>query len=83
MVKALRLRLANAAALGDFDDADELTKEADCIGEIILALGGKKSSKPGKTFSIPSDEQTFVGAGGAHDSGDAFPDLSEPPAKTG
>ena len=42
LVRALRLRFSNAATLGDYDEhLEDLAKEADCIGEIILSLGGR------------------------------------------
>ena len=59
LVKALKLKF-NTATLGDLDGPDELTKETNCIGDIILALGGKESSKPGKALSTPSDEPLHV-----------------------
>ena len=56
LVRALRLRFSDAATLGDYDESpDYLAKETDCIGEIILALGGRESTDPDKTFSTPSD----------------------------
>ena len=56
MVRALRWRFSNAATMGDYDESPDLAKETDCIGEIILALGGKESANPDKTFSTPSDD---------------------------
>ena len=68
-----------------------MAKETDCIGEIILALGGRESTNPEKTFSTPSDNvpqgprhvPSLLGVEGARGSGggDAAM-LSEPPAKT-
>ena len=56
LVRALRLRFSNAATVGDYDEHPEnLAKETDCIGEIILALGGRESTNPEKTFNTPSD----------------------------
>ena len=44
LVRALRLRFSNAATLGDYDEhPEDLAKEADCIGEISLALGGGRT----------------------------------------
>ena len=50
-----------------------------------MSLGGKESSKPGKTFSAPCDEPvpaTLAGVEGARGSNYAAPELSEPPAKS-
>ena len=56
MVRALRVRFSNAATVGDFDGhSEDLAKETDCIGEIILARQGRESTNPDKTFSTPSD----------------------------
>ena len=45
LVRALRLRFSNAATLGDYDEhPEDLAKETDCIGEVILALGGRETS---------------------------------------
>ena len=56
LVRALRLRFSNAATVGDYDEhPEDLAKETDCIGELILALGGRESTNPDKTFSTPSD----------------------------
>ena len=56
LVRALRLRFSNAATLGDYDEhPEDSAKETDCIGEIILALGGREGANPDKTFSTPSD----------------------------
>ena len=50
------LRFSNAATVGDFDEhPEDLAKATDCIGELILALGGRESTSPDKTFSTPSD----------------------------
>ena len=69
-----------------------LAKETDCIGEIILALGGRESTNPDKTFSTPADNPapqdgtrpvpSLLGVEGARGSGDAAPGVSESPAKT-
>ena len=68
LVRALRLRFSNAATMGDYD-------------EIILALGGKESTNPPKTFSTPVDNPvpldvthpvlSLLGVEGARGSGDA------------
>ena len=56
LVRALRLRLSNAATMGDYDESPkDLAEETDCFGEVILALGGRESTNPDKTFSTPSD----------------------------
>ena len=92
LVRALRLRFSNVATLGDYDEhPEDLAKETDCIGEIILALGGRESTNPDKTFSTFSDNPvlpdgtrlvpSLLGVEGARGSGDAAPGISEPPAK--
>ena len=56
LARALRLRFSNAATMGDYDEhPEDLVKETDCIGEIVLALGGMESINPDETFSTPSD----------------------------
>ena len=45
LVRALRLRFSSAATLTGYDEhPEDLAKETDCIGEIILALGGREST---------------------------------------
>ena len=34
------------------EDRDEIEKEIACLGELILALGGKTSSDPGKVWML-------------------------------
>ena len=53
LVRALRLMFSNAATMGDY--LEDLAKETDGIGEVILALGGKESTNPAKTFNTSSD----------------------------
>ena len=57
MVRRLRTRFSVAALRGgeDPEDAEEIQREIQCIGELILALGGKESSSQGKVWSSPSD----------------------------
>ena len=57
MVRRLRTRFSVAALRGgeDPEDAEEIQREIQCIGELILALGGKESSSQEKVWSSPSD----------------------------
>ena len=43
--------------MGDYDEhPEDLAKETDCGGEIILTLRGRESANPDKTFSTFSDK---------------------------
>ena len=74
LVRALRLRFSHAATMGDYDGSlQNLAKETDCIGKIILP----RQEVPSLTrCDVPS----LLGVEGALGSGDAAPGLS--PAKT-
>ena len=65
MIRALRARcLAAALRTGSEEpmDAEESQKEIQAIGELILALGGRESSSPGKVWNSPSDVPATLGA---------------------
>ena len=65
MVRALRARFSAAALRTGSEepmDAEESQKEIQAIGELILALGGRESSSPGKVWSSPSDVPAALGA---------------------
>ena len=57
MVRRLRTRFSVPALRTgeDPDDAHDNQQEIKCIGELILALGGKESSSKEKVWSSPSD----------------------------
>ena len=59
ITRALRERFTTAArgaGMDTIDDPDELSREAGCIGELMLFLGGKPSAKDDKVWSTSSDK---------------------------